>query len=237
MITFHSNIQTVIGQLRKVPAKVAAGRGAALNPEYWKGRAIDVARTTLEAVALSADHPSIPYFISQISIVPRETGFTLRLAPGIDPETSARGLDVRGIRNLPLFSGAFARNMQEAWDIIRDWVEFAKDIDERDEDVDGAVDYDRVTARIHRILFNPTTEEMLSARDRLLRRGDRGGTRGAYLLDFAAGMHAAGAYSNIGIPTARAWLNAIGNAWSDVISRELPEVMIASISRSLRGET
>lgn len=237
MVVFHSNIQAVLTQLRKIPSRVAVGRRAALDQEYWKARAIEVAKSTLEAVALSADHPSIPFFISQISVSPRDSGFALRLSPSIDPEGAARGLDVRGIRNLPLFAGAFAKNQQEAWDIIRDWVEFAKDIDERDEEADGFVDYDRITARIHRILFHPTTDHMLAARERLLQRGDRGVTHGAYLLDFAAGMHAAGAYTSVGISTARTWLTAIGNAWEDAIRKELPVKMVAEIRRALRGET
>lgn len=234
MIVMASNIDRVLGQLRKIPEAVRAGQQVALDVGHWKSRAVEVAEITLQAVAHPSDQAFIPQFLRHIAITPMQSGFALRLAPEFDPKAEAARLDVRGVGGLPLFVSAFARSMQEAWDIIRDWVEFAKEIDERDEMPDGTVDYDRVTARIHRILFRPTSEEMLTARERLLQTGDRGKGRGLYLLDFAAGMYAAGAYG-LGTATAGAWLKAVAAAWSAMIRTELPSVMVAHINSALRG--
>ena len=230
MFTLQNNIPAVLERLRKVPAAVAAGHAVAMDPAHWKSRAIETARVTLVAIAQQGEHPSIPHFLSAISLVPTHAGFILRLDPRYDPKEEAGRLDVRGIQNLPLFASAFARSQEEAWHIIRDWVEFSKDIDARDEDSDGTVDYDRVTARIHRILFRPVSPTMMEGRERLLRSGKRSG--GAYLLDFAAGMYAAGAYG-LGLDSARVWLQAVGNAWSDMVRVEVPLVVVAHINAAL----
>ncbi len=231
MLTFQHNIPAVIEQLRGIPAALAAGRAAALDVAHWKSRAIDTARVTLQAIAQTHEHPSIPIFMAAITLSATSEGFVIRLDPTYDPKEEAGRLDVRQMANLPIFMSAFAKSQEEAWYIIRDWVEFAKDIKEQDMDADGVVDYDDVASRIHYILFRPTSPKMVEARDRLLRSGKRGG--GQYLLDFAAGMHSAGAYG-LGQASARAWLQAVGTAWTEMVRTELPRVMVAHLDAALR---
>lgn len=216
MIELHSNVREVLDELRGIEPRLEPALKRSLEATPWFLIARETGERVLRGLAQTSEEQAAASAMAETITVAAFGELGMDWTMAALQRAVVNVFDAFRGRDLPLFQ--FAREQLSA-EIVEDWVRHAKKLTEADQNRTGQVDYDVVTRRILALLFGKSGAPGQSAAAVNLLLGKTGAS-GPSIMEYALAKQELAGLSD---ETLQTWLDAVAEAWAQVIYDALPD--------------